>query len=74
MSPVFNVGDTVFLKGGGPRMTVKRVEDTTVTCVWFLPHPSIGSDPYMSPYTTIASYDFHAQMLLHASTPLGPKD
>ncbi|MGB0658896.1 MAG: DUF2158 domain-containing protein [Mangrovicoccus sp.] len=33
---MFETGDVVVLKSGGPHMTVKKVEDDAVRCVWFL--------------------------------------
>lgn len=30
----FEVGAVVMLRSGGPRMTVKSIEDSQVTCVW----------------------------------------
>ena len=32
---MFNKGDVVALKSGGPRMTVDKVEDGRAVCVWF---------------------------------------
>ncbi len=29
------VGDTVWLKSGSPKMTVREVEDGQITCDWF---------------------------------------
>lgn len=31
----FNVGDVVWLKSGGPKMTVTEIDEDEVTCVWF---------------------------------------
>ncbi len=33
--PKFKPGDTVKLKSGGPDMTVLKLLDSMVTCVWF---------------------------------------
>ena len=39
MADSFNVGDTVQLKSGGPKMTVESLQEfegtETVDCVWF---------------------------------------
>ena len=32
---LFNIGASVRLNSGGPRMTVQQIEDELVTCVWF---------------------------------------
>ncbi|MGJ0319270.1 DUF2158 domain-containing protein [Aliarcobacter cryaerophilus] len=32
---MFNVGDTVQLKSGGPVMTISSVEDDEIECCWF---------------------------------------
>jgi len=32
---MFKIGDVVVLKSGGPRMTVEKVDGTTVHCKWF---------------------------------------
>ena len=31
----FKIGDVVQLKSGGPQMTVMKIEDSEVTCLWF---------------------------------------
>jgi len=35
MDTNFVVGDEVFLKSGGEKMTVEEIEDTSISCVWF---------------------------------------
>lgn len=35
MSVIFNEGDIVHVKSGGPLMTIKWAEGTDVICVWF---------------------------------------
>jgi len=32
---IFQLGDTVRLKSGGPIMTVSAIDDSTVECTWF---------------------------------------
>jgi uncharacterized protein YodC (DUF2158 family) len=34
----FEIGDTVYLKSGGPLMTVYKVTDNYVSCEWFPTH------------------------------------
>lgn len=31
----FEVGDEVFLKSGGERMTVEEIDGDSISCVWF---------------------------------------
>jgi uncharacterized protein YodC (DUF2158 family) len=31
----FKSGDVVILKSGGPRMTVKEVNENSIKCIWF---------------------------------------
>ena len=35
MNDNFQVGDEVFLKSGGKKMTVEEIEGNSVSCVWF---------------------------------------
>jgi len=35
MSEELQVGDVVQLKSGGERMTVDKIDDADITCVWF---------------------------------------
>ena len=35
MTTDFAVGDEVFLKSGGEKMTIEEIEETSVSCVWF---------------------------------------
>ncbi|MBF0169404.1 MAG: DUF2158 domain-containing protein [Alphaproteobacteria bacterium] len=35
MSTSFSVGDTVRLKSGGPVMTIEKMENDRIFCVWF---------------------------------------
>lgn len=41
------VGSVVWLKSGGPAMTVQRINSNSVECVWFIEHdhhePKIAS-------------------------------
>lgn len=31
----FKIGDTVVLKSGSPIMTVEKVKDASISCIWF---------------------------------------
>lgn len=31
----FKIGDTVVLKSGSPIMTVEKVKDSSISCIWF---------------------------------------
>ncbi len=42
------VGDVVQLKSGGPKMTVDRIFDGGISCVWF----SEDHMPYVQQYTS----------------------
>ncbi len=42
------VGDVVQLKSGGPKMTVDRILDSGIHCVWF----SEDNLPYVQQYTS----------------------
>lgn len=35
MNTAFAIGDEVFLKSGGEKMTVEEIEGNDISCVWF---------------------------------------
>jgi uncharacterized protein YodC (DUF2158 family) len=35
MSTEFAIGDEVFLKSGGEKMTIEEIDGTMASCVWF---------------------------------------
>jgi uncharacterized protein YodC (DUF2158 family) len=53
MSDEFKPGDVVALKSGGPRMTIKFIENGEASCTWFeggkLSHASFGLEMIQTP-------------------------
>lgn len=62
MGTMFNVGNIVCLKSGGPAMTVDKVNNSKVSCVWF-------KDDHLK--TAIFRKD--TLELIEAKTPLATK-
>lgn len=55
----FVAGDQVQLKSGGPVMTVERVDDSNVICIWFQgksPNESVAKEKF--PSVVLNKYEF----------------
>lgn len=44
----FQAGDVVYLKSGGPAMTVRSVNENTCFCEWFVNNQDLKSDKFMA--------------------------
>ncbi|ANB78118.1 hypothetical protein AYM40_37770 (plasmid) [Paraburkholderia phytofirmans OLGA172] len=57
MTTSFAIGDEVFLKSGGEKMTIEKIDETDVSCVWFDKNKKVERNT------------FHAATLKKAPTP-----
>jgi uncharacterized protein YodC (DUF2158 family) len=57
----FKIGDTVVLKSGSPIMTVEKVKDSSISCIWFDGTKKLN-DPF--PPNTLKIYNFDDEPLV----------
>ena len=49
------VGEVVYLKSGGPKLTVERIESGAVDCIWFNEKTFYNTGEFMSKMLTYQS-------------------